>query len=93
MTPLQKAGRLWWNGLLDFVYPPHCLVCDAFGHPAICPACYAGFLCLPEPVCEICGRPLSTQENIGEDDERAAPIAVMACRYCEAAAQAGGVGI
>ena len=54
---VAEAARLAWEGLLDLLYPPHCLVCEEHGRPALCESCAARFTPVPEPVCAVCGRP------------------------------------
>ena len=67
------------GGLLDLVYPPRCLICEAGGEPAVCDACAASFTPIPEPVCEICGRPVDVADSGGG----------TACRHCTAVLEAG----
>lgn len=84
MGTKQVPGAFWQqlcygaNGLLDLVYPPGCLVCERYGTSAVCPACEAAFMPLPEPVCAVCGR-------ADEPDP-------TACRACIAAGERGGWG-
>lgn len=66
------------GGLLDLVYPPRCLVCEQYGAPSLCEICAGAFTPVPEPVCDICGRP-------GEINQ-------LACRTCEAHREATGRG-
>ncbi len=91
-TPV-RVGQKLWSGLLDFVYPPHCLVCDTEGRPVICDECAARFEPLPNPTCERCGRPLSVQgdEPLGPNEALADPdlVSVLACRYCALARETG----
>jgi competence protein ComFC len=49
-----------WDGLLDLVYPPRCLICDRWDAPSVCEACALGFLKIPEPSCVVCGRPIDS---------------------------------
>jgi ComF family protein len=44
-----------WDGLLDLVFPPKCLVCGAYGSVDVCLDCRAAFLPLEPPLCERCG--------------------------------------
>jgi ComF family protein len=47
-----------WNGLLDVVYPPCCLVCGArLTTGALCELCVSGFVPLTPPFCARCGVP------------------------------------
>ena len=66
------------GGLLDLVYPPRCLVCERYDTPSLCETCASAFTPVPEPVCEICGRP-------GEPNQ-------LVCRTCEAHREATGDG-
>ncbi|MGC4046891.1 MAG: ComF family protein [Armatimonas sp.] len=70
------ALRAVVDGLLDILYPPRCLICEAWDSPSICSACEQGFLPIPVPFCQICGHP---------DDPAGAP-----CRVCAAAHAAWG---
>jgi competence protein ComFC len=74
MTNLLK---LTWQGFLDLVYPPSCLICEQYDRPAICDDCHASFEPIPEPVCVVCGRP----ETDG-----------VPCRLCTLMAAEGGWG-
>jgi competence protein ComFC len=65
------------EGLLDIIFPPRCLICDRWDAPAVCPACEAGFVAIPEPSCPRCGRPI-------EED--------IPCLHCAEAERLGGWG-
>jgi ComF family protein len=67
---LFSALRLAGVGLLDLVYPPHCLVCERRGVPSLCADCAAHFRPVPGPVCPDCGRP--AEPDVGAN-----------CRHCE----------
>ena len=67
MTTARRA----WEGFLDLVYPPACLLCGIWDAPLICPECLTGFVPVPEPLCLACGHP--TESGV-------------VCRLCEAAA-------
>lgn len=54
MTPLLRDT---WEGLLDLVYPPRCLVCGLTGSEALCADCRARFLPMQSPLCARCGIP------------------------------------
>ena len=43
------------DGLLDLIYPPKCLVCQAFGESYLCPKCIAQIEPVPDPYCPRCG--------------------------------------
>jgi len=53
--PIPAALVETWNGLLDLLYPPKCLVCRTFGPDALCESCRAGFPPLEPPLCAKCG--------------------------------------
>ncbi|GAB4456897.1 MAG: ComF family protein [Armatimonadaceae bacterium] len=67
--------RALWEGILDLIYPPVCLICERWDRPPVCADCYAAFLPIPEPVCPRCGRP-----NLPE----------TVCRICSEQEAAGG---
>ncbi|MES2461662.1 MAG: ComF family protein [Armatimonadota bacterium] len=69
--------RLLIGGLLDLVYPPRCLVCEQYDTPSLCENCAAAFTAIPEPLCQICGRPME-------------PEMKGVCRTCEAHRQESG---
>lgn len=75
---MQQHLQLIWDGLLDLVYPPRCLVCERPYRPPLCEACHAHFVPLGEPVCAVCGRPMESEAS--------------GCRPCEAAEKGGGWG-
>lgn len=54
MSERSLVGQTW-EGALDLVFPPRCLVCGAYGSVDVCPACRAGFLPIEPPICERCG--------------------------------------
>ncbi len=72
-----QTARFLWEGVLDLVYPPLCLLCERWDRPPICDDCYAAFAPIPEPICEICGRPRTPS---------------LPCRNCEQALAVGGWG-
>ena len=53
ITLLRQAGQ----GLLDLVFPPHCLLCDQPGTP-LCDGCCREFLRVTPPICLLCGQPV-----------------------------------
>jgi ComF family protein len=71
---LAASLRLAWDGLLDLIYPPRCLVCERHGRPALCDECAAHFVPVPEPVCRVCGRPVEGQAR---------------CRHCAESPEGG----
>ena len=46
-----------WAGLLDLVYPPHCVACGRMG-AWLCAACLEAYPAFRPPWCARCGRPL-----------------------------------
>ncbi len=53
--PFAELARETWNGLLDLVYPPKCLVCERLGPEIVCGRCRAGFRGMEPPICPRCG--------------------------------------
>ena len=53
---LLKTG---WGQFLDLVYPPHCVVCGSQGE-WLCGSCVDSIVFLEPPICQHCGRPMST---------------------------------
>lgn len=53
ITLLRRAGP----GLLDLVFPSHCLLCDQPGTP-LCGDCCQNFPRVTPPICQLCGRPI-----------------------------------
>src|SRR5579859_1243367 len=48
-----------WNGLLDVVYPPICLLCRSrLECGALCSECVRGFAPVAPPFCARCGAPI-----------------------------------
>jgi ComF family protein len=48
-----------WNGLLDLLYPPKCLVCGEIGAEEVCQNCRESFRALTPPICDRCGEMIS----------------------------------
>jgi ComF family protein len=60
-----RADRLW-NGLLDMVFPPRCVVCGEImeqGEGQIHAACRKKLFPAKEPVCLHCGRPVASRRT------------------------------
>lgn len=56
----ERPGRMArdvWAGLLDLVYPPHCLVCGAADDGYLCAACIEKIDFIEPPFCPVCGLP------------------------------------
>lgn len=52
------AVRRAWAGLLDLVYPPHCIACGRLG-AWLCAQCLAAYPAFRPPWCARCGLPLA----------------------------------
>ena len=52
--------RKSFDGFLDLIYPPRCLICGRDGEPAICDFCFDQFAPIPDPICDACGRPIDS---------------------------------
>lgn len=74
---IARWARLLAGGLLDVVYPPHCLVCERARRPCLCAECAGRFVPVPAPSCCVCGRP---EEHDGR------------CRHCATWAPGGKWG-
>lgn len=53
-----------WEGLLDLVFPPKCLVCGAYGSADLCDVCRTGFAPVSPPICERCGVGVALTESL-----------------------------
>ena len=54
-----------WNGLLDVVYPPVCLVCrEWIMAGALCEMCRKGVLPILPPLCDRCGAPVPAERIV-----------------------------
>lgn len=63
------AGSLesLFRDLLDFVYPPHCGVCEGElrrGDGIVCADCWRSLEAITSPFCQKCGLPLSTPNDL-----------------------------
>jgi competence protein ComFC len=67
--PFHQAAIVW-NGLLDLLYPPRCLVCGAMQEEALCALCRKDIRPLTPPFCDRCGLPV--------------PASQLVCEACEA---------
>lgn len=58
---ISAAGRALGRGVLDALFPPACLSCDAPVADAggVCPDCFAGLSPLAPPFCARCGVPFA----------------------------------
>ncbi|HXG23144.1 MAG TPA: ComF family protein [Chthonomonadales bacterium] len=57
--PITNTLLETWNGLLDLLYPPKCLVCADLGPAPLCAFCRATFRPVQPPVCRQCGLPIA----------------------------------
>jgi len=53
-----------WNGLLDVVYPPHCLVCGAWQEEPLCLACRNEIKPPEPPFCDRCGALIPAERTL-----------------------------
>ncbi len=56
---LTAGVRLVWNGVLDLVYPPRCLVCGREESEPFCGECRTEVVPLNPPYCDRCGVPVA----------------------------------
>ena len=57
---LSAAGRGLrdlYSGVMDLIYPPHCVVCRDAGDGYLCPKCADKITLIKPPVCYKCGKP------------------------------------
>jgi len=61
MPDLPTKLRSWYQGLLDFVYPPLCLGCGGFveDYQPICQACTDAIQRFDNPICLNCWQPVT----------------------------------
>jgi ComF family protein len=52
---IRETAGLAWNGLLDVLYPPCCLVCGRDDAQPLCAVCRAAIAPLAPPFCDRCG--------------------------------------
>ena len=57
---LAEGVKLIWNGVLDVVYPPRCLVCGRDETEPFCTICQGEIVPLNPPFCDRCGVPVAT---------------------------------
>lgn len=59
---LYIFGEVMLNRLIDSLFPPECLICAAMEdvENGVCNNCKNQMKVVPEPVCDICGRPVGT---------------------------------
>jgi ComF family protein len=54
---LSSLVRDIYSGLLDLIYPPHCVLCREAGDGYLCPKCSESITTIVPPVCRKCGTP------------------------------------
>ncbi|HZT43709.1 MAG TPA: ComF family protein [Chthonomonadaceae bacterium] len=59
-----EAVQAIWNGLLDLVYPPRCLVCGAWQEEPLCPACRHAIQPPDPPFCDRCGVLIAADKSL-----------------------------
>lgn len=59
LARLARNGAALRNALLDFLFPPRCVACRRTG-VWLCAACAAQFENIMPPLCQRCGRPISS---------------------------------
>ena len=57
-----------WNGLVDLLYPPVCLVCGEEQPEALCPVCVRDIQPVAPPFCDRCGEPIAAGDLVGFDN-------------------------
>ena len=65
MGRLKETATTVWRAVLDFVYPPHCLLCRTplpEGRIGLCKACWAELRLIEGPRCPRCGCPAQTDQ-------------------------------
>ncbi len=61
---LKNGAAAVWDAILDFIYPPHCLLCRApleGRWVGFCAACWAGLEAIVGPRCLRCGCPIESE--------------------------------
>jgi ComF family protein len=62
--PILRKGWELYQDLLDFFFPPLCLICEERLLPDeeyYCGTCYKDFEYVPRPLCAVCGAPLGNR--------------------------------
>lgn len=57
MSNTVRGARDIFSGLLDLIYPPHCLICRAAGETYLCASCIEKIDLIKPPFCRKCGGP------------------------------------
>ena len=62
---IELSSNKFFKGILDFAFPPKCILCSKGDHssiyPFLCSACLEDFNPIKEPFCTICGEPFSSK--------------------------------
>lgn len=62
---MRERAELVWNGLLDLLYPPACLVCGvAMESGAMCAVCLRDMQPVQPPFCDRCGVPVPAERRV-----------------------------
>ncbi len=64
---MREGAAAVWNGLLDLVYPPVCLVCGADERDPFCAACRSEIQPIHPPFCDRCGIPIAAGSLVCSD--------------------------
>ncbi len=92
--PAEPAWRVWAGALLDLVFPPFCPVCrarlGAGRRDPLCGICWQALERIDEPVCRLCGLPMTVPGLCGACRRRrpAFDYARAAARYGEVVREA-----
>ncbi len=57
LTAVGNAARDIFSGILDLIYPPHCVICRTAGEGYLCGECREKIVMIEPPVCRKCGTP------------------------------------
>lgn len=60
----QKLFKPIWEGVLDLLYPPKCLVCDDMSGKYLCDDCLSEISFIKPPICFRCGAPLDDRQCV-----------------------------
>lgn len=57
LSATKSAAKDIFSGILDLIYPPHCVVCRTAGEGYLCGKCREKITLIEGPVCRKCGAP------------------------------------
>lgn len=77
---IANTLRETWDGLLDLLYPPKCLVCGDLGPAPLCTLCREAFRPLLPPICRRCGLPIRDLRGLCSSCEAGAVYSFLAAR-------------